>query len=194
MTKQLHKLVSLQSQAKKELAEVKRARSQFISEWTMYLRQLTTLLEEQMAKKNTALASLADTEERWMQQLQTSSREIQKQSGRGLDTVDVDSSDAEHDMDMQDSQVAEAAASEAQRQAVTARSLKQESALMEALRQASKAAAEHEEEYRERTPRRRSGSKAPGDDDKTQSTADKDGSGTVPQGEKAKTPPPQKAQ
>ena len=190
-TKQLHKLVSQQSQAKKELHEVRRARSQFVSEWTSYLHKLTKLLEEQMGKKNTALAKLAETEERWLQQLHTSSKEIKKQSGAGLAAVEISSDDDAEDMDMQDHMVAEAAAQEAQRAAVIETSQQQEAALVEAMRLATAAAAAHEEEFRERTPRRRNSGKPDeaAEDKATPMQASKGAASDKPIKAEAKPPP-----
>ena len=173
---------------------MRRARSQFVSEWTSYLQKLTKLLEEQMGKKNQALSTLADTEERWLQQLHTSSKEIKKQSGAGLAAVEISSEDDTEDMDVQDSMVAEAAALEAQRAAVAETSLQQEVALVEALRLATAAAAAHEEEFRERTPRRRSSGKADeaAEDKAAQAHATK-GNASDGQVKKESKPPPQGA-
>ena len=190
-TKQLHKLVSLQSQAKKELSEVKRARSAFVTEWTAYLQKLTTLLQEQLDRKNLALATLAETEEKWLQQLLSSSREIKRQSGTGIEPVDVSSEDDMDAIDEQDAMVAEAAAAEAQRAKATETSKRQELALMDALKQATAAAAAREEEYRERTPRRRS-NKASGEEkpeDNKDAAAPKGGADDKTKGAEQQQPP-----
>ena len=117
-----------------------------------YLRQLAELLQKQTEQKNEAMHQMAQSEERWMSVLQSTSRALQRQSGSGVGTAEfVDaSSSGEEDMAVDAS-----AAADASRQVAVEHSHQQETALMQALQAASAAAVVQEEEYRERTPRRR---------------------------------------
>ncbi|CAE7517987.1 ABCB5 [Symbiodinium sp. CCMP2592] len=152
--RQLHRLVTQQTQARKELSEIRRARSSFVQEWSAYLVKLTELLQKQLVTKDAAMASMAESEEKWIQQLTTSTREIKKQSAVGLEKAEEISSGSE-DMEVQETEVSISAALDAQRQAAIEKSRQQEGRLIEALKSASEAAVQQEDQYRERTPRRK---------------------------------------
>ena len=151
-TKQLHKLVAQQSKAHKELGALRKARSQFVREWTSYLESLTQLLEKQMGQKSEAMASMAEAEESWQVQLGEATRAIRQQTAPDTLTIedsDEDAMDAEIDMD---------AAAEASRQKAVEHSQQQEQGLLSALQSAVKASDAQAQQYRERTPRRQRGS------------------------------------
>ena len=153
-TKQLHKLVAQQSKAHKELGALRKARSQFVREWTSYLESLTQLLEKQMGQKSEAMASMAEAEASWQAQLGEATRAIRQQTAPDTLTIedsDEDAMDAEIDVD---------AAAEASRQKAVEHSQQQEQGLLSALQSAVKASDAQAQQYRERTPRRQRGAAA----------------------------------
>ncbi|CAE7777764.1 unnamed protein product [Symbiodinium sp. CCMP2592] len=152
-TKQLHRLVGQQSRAQKELLAIRKSRSLFVQEWSAYLDQLTQLLQKQLLQKEATLASMAESEQSWQEQLSTATRAIRQQTSTASTAEAVLSS--EEEQDAMDAEVDLDAALEASKQAAVESSQQKEANLIHALQSASAASAVQAQQYRERTPRRR---------------------------------------
>ena len=88
-SKGLHKLVSQQGQAKKELLAIRGAREQFLQEWASYIGALSELLEKQLQAKAENLRKLEESEEKWMQQLHNTTRAITMIAGAPFPVSEV---------------------------------------------------------------------------------------------------------
>ena len=155
-SKGLHRLVSQQTTAKKELQAVRHAREVFLTEWTSYLGSLSELLEKQTAAKAVQIQKLDEAEAKWTHQLASATQAITTQSAQ---VVDLEAEDAE---DMEDI-VNTDAAKEAAKTVAAQRSLQGEDQLVQALRSAKTAADQELNGLRERTPRRKNRTGADGD-------------------------------
>ena len=95
--KALHKAVSNQTAARKELHRVRSARRQYVQSWSAYTEQLSLLLQKQLAEQERAVSAFNDTEAQWAAQLQDASSTLSRLSG-GTQTILSDS----EEMDTQD--------------------------------------------------------------------------------------------
>ena len=163
-TKQLHRLVSQQGSARRELQSLHKMRDSFLLEWSSYISQLCTLVEQQMQSKAETLMELDQAEEAWRAQMVQATTQIALASGVTPPTV-VESGepiDLEADQEEAEQEVAHAAAEASQKRRKLAELEQQEKSISAALAQAKTAADESAQALRERTPRR--GAKTDGKD------------------------------
>ena len=147
--KNLHKVVAQQAAAKRGLADVRRSRTAFMSEWIQYLGALADLLQSQVNEKNKTLAELKETEDKWTTQLSTATKSLAMASKTDGTVIEVDD-------EAMEAEVAEVAEDEAKQKEAAARTEAQEARLAEQLHHAKRAAQEELDtiQDRERTPRR----------------------------------------
>ena len=163
-TKQLHRLVSQQGSARRELQNVYKMRDAFLLEWSSYISQLCALVEKQLQSKASTLQELDQAEEAWQSQLSQATSSIAHASGVAQPVL-VDSGEAidlETDQEDAEQAVALAAAEASKKRKLLADLELQEQSISAALAQARTAANESVEALRERTPRR--GAKTDGKD------------------------------
>ena len=163
-TKQLHRLVSQQGSARRELQSLHKMRDSFLLEWSSYISQLCTLVEQQMQSKAETLMELDQAEEAWRTQMAQATNQIALASGVAPPTV-VESGepiDLETDQEEAEQEVARAAAVASKKRRMLAELEQQEKSISAALAQAKTAADESAQALRERTPRR--GAKTDGKD------------------------------
>ena len=163
-TKQLHRLVSLQGTARRELQSIYKMRDSFLLEWSSYICQLCTLVEKQLADKASTLQELDRAEEAWQTQLAQTTSSLAHASGVAPpSSVDIgEPIDLEVDPEESEQAVAVAAAEASKKRKMLADLELQEKSVSAALAQARTAASESAEALRERTPRR--GNKTEGKD------------------------------
>ena len=157
-TKRLHKAVSSQAQAKKELRQLRAARQDYIAAWGGYIVKLCEVWEEQVMAQDQAMQAFADKEAEWTQQLTAATTEIKMLAKDGVTLVaEEEDSGMELDdaVDASEAKVAAVAAAES-RQASMIESMKQQRQNITGILEAAKAEAIlQSEEVRERTPRRK---------------------------------------
>ena len=145
--KALHGLVSMRTEARKNLAQLEKQRVAYEQNWTHYMEQLFQLVEQQLKERETVLAKMQKSRESWQAQLQDAIGQLKQmiQLGGESQIVDADMEDLE-DLDLATGQEAE---DEAAR-------LVKENAKQTQLKKALAAAREAAlvETGRERTPRR----------------------------------------
>ena len=163
-TKQLHRSVSQQGSARRELRSIYKMRDTFLLEWNSYICQLCTLVEKQLQAKAATLQELDQAEESWQTQLAQATSSIAQASGV-VATPSVETGepiDLETEQEDAEQEVANAAAEASKKRKMLAELELQEKSISAALAQARTAANESVEALRERTPRR--GAKADGKD------------------------------
>ena len=160
--KTMHKLVSNQTAAKRELAQIQTARRDFLAHWANYTNKLCLTWEKQLAEKAKTMSEFDASAERWTQQLQEATRELARLTGGSAQTVE--DSDVEL-MESAEEQVDEELQREVQRRQLQARMEEKEQEITKTL-QAAQQVSREQEAYlgrgdRERSPRRRIQSKDP---------------------------------
>ncbi|CAE7942578.1 unnamed protein product [Symbiodinium sp. KB8] len=148
-TKTLHKTVSAQALAKKELQKVRQTRTAFLASWNGYIKDLTALVQEQVQEQGKTLTELDDQETMWAGRLQDATAHLAKLAGEEVkpETMDIDEAEAA------ESRVAEAIATE---QEMLQRRTQQQQAsfnLLEALQSAKEKAAMDMEADKNTKPR-----------------------------------------
>ncbi|CAE7859360.1 unnamed protein product, partial [Symbiodinium microadriaticum] len=95
-TKTLHKTVSAQAMAKKELQKVRQTRAAFLASWNGYIKDLTALVQEQVQEQGKALAEMDEQETMWCGKLEEATANLAKLAGEKVktETMDVDEADA----------------------------------------------------------------------------------------------------
>eukprot|EP00439_Symbiodinium_sp_Y106_P076334 s317_g15.t1 len=150
--KVMHRLVSAQTTARRELDQVRAARRDFLAQWTKYTTKLCHTWQQQMTEKTRAMQEFDDTEEKWSQQLQGTSRELSKLNG---EVQQVDGSDSE-DMDAVDTVIEEELQKDDQRRQFQEQMAAREAEITKTLLAACQAAKEQEAYLQERPDRERS--------------------------------------
>ena len=180
----LHKKVTEQARARKDLVELRRQRGEYLAGWSQYLQDLLQTLQKQFGERNNTLEQLYNQEGNLMQALQAASMEVKRLSTLQQkvdpgDVVHVDSpeegmSDAEADV----SQAAEIDAKRRhQMQALKQEDLSLHQLLEQALETTAKQAAAYGEPV---TPRSRPAKRAA-----------REGGGETAGTEEAKAKPPE---
>ena len=80
--KQMHSLVKVRTEAKKEIARIVRDRNQYETSWAQYIDQLGKTLQEQLQEREKYLASLAAAQEAWNQKAESASAALKSGSSR----------------------------------------------------------------------------------------------------------------
>ena len=89
-SKALHKAISAQDAARKELHKVQNACRAYLASWSSYVGQLQTLLTTQMEEQDQALQDFQKHEQRWQKQLKEASKTLAALSGGKGDAADKD--------------------------------------------------------------------------------------------------------
>ena len=163
-TKTLHRTVSAQATARRELQKLQQSRVTFLAAWSSYIADLTSLVTKHVEEQSKALAEMDEQETAWGGKLQEATATLAKLASGGvkLETkkaMEVEESE-EAAAEMAEAKVDEAIATEQELQA--RRLLQQQSSLqlVEAWKQAQAKAdqdlANHSKKERgsSRTPRR----------------------------------------
>ena len=77
-SKALHKAISAQTAAKKELHRVRQARRTFLESWSQHTTQLLSTVEKQLVEHQATLEKLAETEHKWVEQLREATTTLTK--------------------------------------------------------------------------------------------------------------------
>ena len=156
--KSMHRLVALQSSARRELAATRASRQDYIKEWCGYVEGLCKLWEQHVEEKALTLSKFEEAEQQWERQLNEATQQLASLAveapAEGSEAIDVDA------MDEQEAMVDEAARQEVKQQMVLQKMKETEQRVSEGLREACQSAAQQAAELmgdRERSPRRRSG-------------------------------------
>ena len=159
--KHLHRTVTAQASARRELQKTRNARSAFMQSWSNYISQLRDLLEEQVKTQQEQLDILDQQEMQWAGRLQEESATLARLAAAGV-SVGVKEEDEADDMEVGEQRVDDAIALEqelqrqkaeqqqAARQLLSALTATQEKAVEEA----AKAQKHAEGRQASRTPRR----------------------------------------
>ena len=86
----MHKAVSEQHKARKEVNRVRAARRAFVDSWASYVSNLADTLDKQIAEQSKSLQQFDDLEQKWAQQLTEATESLAKFSG-APQKVDSDS-------------------------------------------------------------------------------------------------------
>ena len=109
--KSMHRAVSQQSTAKKEIEKIKTARALYLQHWSQYIQGLADLLQQQMEEQEAVLTTFDDKEAQWQEALGKASTELQQLTKHG---APQEISDTEADMEAAEEQVDRAIAEEQQ--------------------------------------------------------------------------------
>eukprot|EP00439_Symbiodinium_sp_Y106_P067758 s642_g11.t1 len=164
--KNLHKLVAAQGAARRQLAQARSGRQDYMREWAQYVSDICKIWEVQLDEKNKALQTFQDAEEQWERQLNESTQQIARLATEteGTQAIDVDSMSDQDAQEAQDAHINELARQEV---AIDVDSMSDQDAqeaqdahINELARQEARAAAESQvhalpKSERERSPRRR---------------------------------------
>ena len=197
-TKSLHRTVSAQATARRELQRIQQGRAAFLASWNTYITDLTTLVTQQVNEQSKALADLDEQEATWGGRLQEATASLAKLANKGITPEPKTNMDLE-DMDaieLAEVRVEEAIATEQERRDRRQQQQQSSFQLVEALKQAKEKAGKDLEEHggkRERegsrTPRRggQAGTAGPATAEISSSSP---GSSVEMQPVVSKTPPP----
>ncbi|CAE7311160.1 PUF3 [Symbiodinium natans] len=149
----LHKLVSAQTEVRKELEAIRTQKATYASNWEAYLRSIEELLQQQFKERAVAMEDFAQVETQWASKLASVSAQL---------AAATTGETPEGMIDLTEDEVAEAAKAESEvrmdvdreTKAVEARQQCLTTALNTALKDASESAAKAANDARERTPRR----------------------------------------
>ena len=121
--KNLHKLVAAQGAARRQLAQARSGRQDYMREWAQYVSDICKIWEVQLDEKNKALQTFQDAEEQWERQLNESTQQIARLATEteGTQAIDVDSMSDQDAQEAQDAHINELARQEVQRQAAQER-------------------------------------------------------------------------
>ena len=145
--KSLHRAVSAQAAARRELTKVRNSRAQYSMAWAAYIEQVTATVQAQVTQHAEVMSGFAEKEAQWEQSLADATSELSKLATEGV--VELVDSEAE------DAMVDAAIAAEQEVAQAQARQQERNNALLQGLRVAQgQANAAMEETARERTPRR----------------------------------------
>ena len=153
-TKELHRLVKNRSEACAALNQIQSDRISFEAAWASYTQSLVTLLQEQLAKRQSTLEELDKAQSEWTNKLREVTVQIKQTTGtveQGADLEEIRSSSSEE----MECVVAEEAEREAKRLTRQREMTEQHNQLLQALQQVhSAASANAERRDGSRTPRR----------------------------------------
>ena len=157
-SKELHRVVARQAEARRELDRIRAERSTFSSNWGSYLSDVLALLEKQLAERDETIQQLDEAEDVWEQRLREAAQQLAKHAttsgtaGSAASVIDVDEEDS---VEISEAMAVDAAEEESKRavarRAQQAQQAQQKEKVLQALRSAQEAA---QDPNRERTPRR----------------------------------------
>ena len=130
-TKTLHRTVSAQATARRELQKLQQSRVTFLAAWSSYIADLTSLVTKQVEEQSKALAEMDEQETAWGGKLQEATATLAKLASGGVkletkNAMEVEESE-EAAAEMAEAKVDEAIATEQELQA--RRLLQQQSSL-----------------------------------------------------------------
>ena len=110
--KSLHRTVTAQATARRELQRTRNARSTYMQAWSSYIGQLRDLLEEQVRNQQEHLEQLDTQEMQWSGRLQEASTTLTRLANEGFQAEIKEIRDSESDMEMAEQRVDDAIALE----------------------------------------------------------------------------------
>ncbi|CAE7245993.1 unnamed protein product [Symbiodinium natans] len=156
-SRELHRIVARQAEAKRELGKLRTERATFCTGWNQYIQDLLGLVAQQTEERAQALQAYDAAEEKWTQRFVETSKQLARLAANKAAPDGVIDLETEEDaMEVSEAAVADAAEEESKR--IAAREArqtaleKQQATLVQALHAAKEITAGAE---RERTPRRR---------------------------------------
>ena len=149
--KLLHQMVARQTEAKRELAKLRKVQMAYEHSWAQYIVQLVKLFEKQLEERQEVQKQFQEAESAWVQQLTEASALLSKNAGVADGTHKSDAI-----MEVEDSEVSEAAAEDSRWQMHREHLEQQQTDLLSAMLKAREAAEAHlvDKVERDRTPRR----------------------------------------
>ena len=91
----LHKAVSAQQKARKELSKVRTARATYLAGWSTYLGQIQEMLQKQIEDQQKVLGELDEGELQWAAALAEAPSSLQNKVGGSTDLAGMEGIDAE---------------------------------------------------------------------------------------------------
>ena len=91
----LHKAVSAQQKARKELSKVRTARATYLAGWSTYLGQIQEMLQKQIEDQQKVLGELDEGELQWAAALAEASSSLQNKVGGSTELAGMEGIDAE---------------------------------------------------------------------------------------------------
>ena len=157
-TKDLHRAVASQAQAKRQLLAIQAARATYMEAWHSYVDKVSKLLQTQMAEQQTQLEAFDEAELQWSNSLEKSSADLARLAkgaagvSSDLADMDLDEQEAQEALEEADIRTAGELTQRREKQLATTRRLVEavESVLQSAQEQMSQQGREGS-----RTPRRR---------------------------------------
>eukprot|EP00439_Symbiodinium_sp_Y106_P038219 s2698_g4.t1 len=112
--KNLHKLVAAQGAARRQLAQARSGRQDYMREWAQYVSDICKIWEVQLDEKNKALQTFQEAAEQWERQLNDSTQQIARLATEteGTQAIDVDSMSDQDAQEAQDAHINELARQE----------------------------------------------------------------------------------
>ncbi|CAE7327367.1 unnamed protein product [Symbiodinium sp. KB8] len=157
----MHKAVSQQSAAKKEIEKIRAARSQYMQQWAQYIQGLADLLQRQVTEQETVLAAYDDKEAQWMGALTKATADLkQMTSTNPVHEISEDEQDMEAE-DMVDRAIDEEQKITKQREEHLQQS-KQLQVTLESIKAQAMSRVEEAKRDGSRTPRRQASHAAEG--------------------------------
>ncbi|CAE7501382.1 unnamed protein product [Symbiodinium sp. KB8] len=156
-SKTLHRLVSSQTAAKKELRKVQTLRKEYLASWSDFLGKLAKTWAGHLEEKDRILQSYDVAEQGWEQKLSEASAALSKltASGRPSDTISVGSEDMDDAEEMVNAEIQRAEEQQKMREEMAAKEAAITKGLEAANQAAAASAATAMQSERERSPRRR---------------------------------------
>ncbi|CAE7778006.1 unnamed protein product [Symbiodinium sp. CCMP2456] len=154
-TKSMHRLVATQSQAKRELAAARKARQDYLRDWSSYVDGLCSLWQGHIEEKAKAMDAFSEAEKQWELQLSGATNQLkQLATEESKETIDVEGMEEDEEEEL----LSDLAQQDAQRQVALDNIAMTEQRISESLQEASRSAAQQVAAFtseRERSPRRR---------------------------------------
>ena len=185
----MHRAVSQQAAARKDLGAVRSLRAAYMNEWSTYLSSVADLLDQQITEQTQVLASLDEREQQAIDTLLKAKADLARLAAENSRDREAD------DMDASEAMVDDAIEFEAQRRDARAAAMASTEQLQTTLRGLRQQAVEQAEDARRdgsRTPRRRSKETAidlTTEEAKQAAGGDKAGDKEAAEASKAKKPP-----
>ena len=154
-TKDMHRAVAAQAQAKKQLLQVQTARASYLEAWNAYVGQVTQLLKKQVEEQASQLEAYDEAELQWSGSLEQTTTDLARLTRNSASTKGEQEEMELENEDLVDSDIRTARELELKRESQLAESQKLV-AMMENIQQTATKQLKQEGRDGSRTPRRKS--------------------------------------
>ena len=157
-TKDLHRAVAAQAQAKRQLLAIQASRAAYLEAWHGYVDNVTTLIQQQVAEQQKQLETFDEAELQWTGSLEKSSADLARlakgASGSVPEVSDMEQDGQEYQEALEDADIRTAGELKQRRERQLA-TTQQLVAAVETVRQSAKEQLSQQGRDGSRTPRRR---------------------------------------